>query len=65
MVYTCKVKALEVVEKLIVNAPLMLWVKASKMVQHFRNYHIGLNHKFQENGRGYYCWKLRKKNVKN
>ena len=32
------------------------------MEPHFRNYQI--NHKFQEKGCGYYCWKSRKKKVK-
>ena len=32
------------------------------MEQHFRNYHI--NHKFQEKGRKYFWWKLRKRKVK-
>ena len=33
------------------------------MVKHFKDYEI--NHKFQEKDRGYYCWKLRKREVKN
>ena len=32
------------------------------MEQHFRNYQI--NHKFQEKGRKYSSWKLRKRKVK-
>ena len=33
------------------------------MEQHFRNYQI--NHKFDEKGRWYCCWKLRKRKVRN
>ena len=46
---------------LLVNHPLMDWTP--KLVQNFRNYRR--NPQFQEQRRGNYYWKLRKKKVKN